>query len=361
MKKGRDWTELCWNYSVRSGYQVSIYDSGLGLGYTAMTTDWEINRKLFEAVEANDLNSIRRSLARNADINAKNRQGSTPLHIAVESYRGDTVRFLMLNGADMHIEDSSRRTAVDIARSNEYTDIFQLLTMMDSTTWRPGDDPDLLLTYYDKEFDNARSREMLIQERSQIEQILQDAGLHHLYSHFERNKISYIQFLRLDDHSLKEIGITDADDRGKIADIVNDRADRKWQETRILPNFMHKFVTSAETTCMLKNLQSHLDNMSTSVSFVRTQQARNPEMLLHNLEGATMNDVTLAINSVAHEADNLIEAVGMFLASTEDNSKESKESDSGLPFVTVCIGIAALNGFLWGLGTVLYLRYRQRL
>ncbi|CAG7718180.1 unnamed protein product [Allacma fusca] len=60
-----------------------------------------------------------------------------------------------------------------------------------------------------------------------------------------------------------------------------------------------------------------------------------------------------------HDGDNLIEAVGMFLASTEDNSK-GKESDSGLPFVTACIVVAALNGFLWGLGTVLYLRYRQR-
>lgn len=49
---------------------------------------------------------MRKILIRGADINFRNREGKSALHIAVEHrLKESTIRFLLANGANPHFED----------------------------------------------------------------------------------------------------------------------------------------------------------------------------------------------------------------------------------------------------------------
>ncbi len=53
--------------------------------------------------------------------------GATPLHMAASFNRADAVKALLKAGADRNRRDSKGRTALDLARSNEYKEIVDIL------------------------------------------------------------------------------------------------------------------------------------------------------------------------------------------------------------------------------------------
>ena len=66
-----------------------------------------------------------------ADVNAPNREGSTPLHVAASSrlaLEGTIVRLLLRHGANLEATDSKGQTPLDVASSEGNTWIAKVLS-----------------------------------------------------------------------------------------------------------------------------------------------------------------------------------------------------------------------------------------
>ncbi len=75
----------------------------------------KLNRRLLEAAEKGNLNELKDFLGNGADINAKNRYGWTALMYATRFNHRETIKFLLLVGADTHIRNMDENTAEKIA------------------------------------------------------------------------------------------------------------------------------------------------------------------------------------------------------------------------------------------------------
>ena len=62
----------------------------------------EIDEKLLEAVQDNDLDNVKNLISQGADINAKTGNGETPLHLAQSK---EIAEFLISIGADIEAKD----------------------------------------------------------------------------------------------------------------------------------------------------------------------------------------------------------------------------------------------------------------
>jgi ankyrin repeat protein len=62
-----------------------------------------------------------------AYVNAKDKFGSTPLHLAAKNAYIEVVRLLLEHGADPNIKNFFGKTAIDLAREKGYSDIAKLI------------------------------------------------------------------------------------------------------------------------------------------------------------------------------------------------------------------------------------------
>jgi len=80
----------------------------LQTSHTQESLSLEVN-KMFEALEVNDIETIRQQLARGCDVNAKNETGETPLHV---SRNKAIVKMLILQGANVNAVDEYNMTPI---------------------------------------------------------------------------------------------------------------------------------------------------------------------------------------------------------------------------------------------------------
>ena len=59
----------------------------------------------------------------NLELNNKDSEGLTPLHLSVISGNSRVVRKLLLRGSDRETIDNNNKKPIDIAKENEYTNI----------------------------------------------------------------------------------------------------------------------------------------------------------------------------------------------------------------------------------------------
>lgn len=65
----------------------------------------------YEAIRASDIERVKKVLAdEELDVNARDREGWTPLHIAVHDGNRDMIQLLIARGADVNVRDRSGRT-----------------------------------------------------------------------------------------------------------------------------------------------------------------------------------------------------------------------------------------------------------
>jgi len=86
-----------------------------------------LDGRLFTAIVDRDLNAVRKALDAGADVNARDADGTIPLHDVC--YRGhlDLVRLLLDHGADVNVRNNINQTPLDLACMRGRTDTVRLL------------------------------------------------------------------------------------------------------------------------------------------------------------------------------------------------------------------------------------------
>lgn len=83
--------------------------------------------KLFDAAKGGDLAEIRRLLQDGADVNAKDKNGYTPLHITAATGDKDAAELLITKGADVNGEGSVYMTPLGVAAMFDRVEVAELL------------------------------------------------------------------------------------------------------------------------------------------------------------------------------------------------------------------------------------------
>jgi len=73
------------------------------------------------------LDVARLLLDRGADINAKNKNGWTPLHLAARDGHVYVARLLLERGADAGVRDNKGRTPLDVARYTGHAEVVRVI------------------------------------------------------------------------------------------------------------------------------------------------------------------------------------------------------------------------------------------
>ncbi len=82
-----------------------------------------LRAQMLEAAEKGNLPLVRELLAKGADINAKNTNGYTALHMAVSKSHKDIVEFLIAKGADVNARSRSGSTPLHLAKREDIAKI----------------------------------------------------------------------------------------------------------------------------------------------------------------------------------------------------------------------------------------------
>ena len=80
-----------------------------------------------EAAAFGNIEAIKQHLAADADVNAKDRTGWTPLCEAAINGHKEIAELLLANGADVNAKDEDGETPLDAAIENEHTELADLL------------------------------------------------------------------------------------------------------------------------------------------------------------------------------------------------------------------------------------------
>jgi ankyrin repeat protein len=121
------------NQSVSSNAEAASHpDKGKSAAAAATTEAKEpavsaANSQLCEACRNNKLPEVREALAKGADVNARDENGSAAIMLAAFDGHTEIVRLLLEHGADVNALDSSGRTALMYAASGPNQETVQVL------------------------------------------------------------------------------------------------------------------------------------------------------------------------------------------------------------------------------------------
>ena len=77
------------------------------------------SNSLFYYLSLGDLDSLKQTIKQGADVNAKNDNGDTPLHCAVQKGNLDLVRCLVQNGANVNARNNQGKTPLDLTKYDD--------------------------------------------------------------------------------------------------------------------------------------------------------------------------------------------------------------------------------------------------
>ena len=110
-------------------YNTIDYVYGAGLQKMQLMNT-KINSSSLELIyhcAQGNMREIRRLIASGADMNYKDYDRRTALHLAVAEGKFDVVKYLVLHGANKSIKDRFGNTAIDEAKKGNHTEILSFL------------------------------------------------------------------------------------------------------------------------------------------------------------------------------------------------------------------------------------------
>jgi hypothetical protein len=90
---------------------------------TAEAPDISINQAVFDG----NIEAIKQHLAAGTDVNAKDDNGWTPLHLAAENGRKQVAELLIAKGADVNAKDDNGWTPLHLAVDGGHPEVADLL------------------------------------------------------------------------------------------------------------------------------------------------------------------------------------------------------------------------------------------
>lgn len=107
---------------------VPSFLAGLLLAFTAGCGSGAPRMPLDTAAANGQITIVKQHIAAGTNLNAKNSEGQTALHLAAQKGDADIVQALVEGGADLNVKNSKGQTAQDIARRSGNAEIVALLT-----------------------------------------------------------------------------------------------------------------------------------------------------------------------------------------------------------------------------------------
>jgi len=86
-----------------------------------------LNSELLEAARKGDARRVRELLDRGADVNARDKRGFTPLHVAAVNDHVDVAKLLLEHGADIDARDKYGFTPLDLARETGHVGVARVI------------------------------------------------------------------------------------------------------------------------------------------------------------------------------------------------------------------------------------------
>ena len=95
----------------------------------------QVEDDLFSAVKAGDARAIDMRLRRGDDVDARNAEGKTPLHLAAEMGNTLIIEWLITEGqANPNVRDAQGRTPMEVAQAAGHAEAAQFLAARGSGT-----------------------------------------------------------------------------------------------------------------------------------------------------------------------------------------------------------------------------------
>jgi uncharacterized protein len=115
-------------FAARYGNKLQI-ELLIKNGASLLAPNVQGNFVIHDLIESHFTENLPQILKLTADPNIKNKNGSTPLHLAVQSRAStETIKLLVESGADPNINDLQGKSAVQLAKSLGNPDIINALT-----------------------------------------------------------------------------------------------------------------------------------------------------------------------------------------------------------------------------------------
>ena len=84
-------------------------------------------KNIFNAAKSGDIKSLKKYLKKGADLNQKNQESLTLLHIASKNNQTETIKFLLENNADINAVQGAGWTALHFAAGMGYIESVKIL------------------------------------------------------------------------------------------------------------------------------------------------------------------------------------------------------------------------------------------
>ena len=135
--------------------------------------------KLREAIREGDIEAVQQHLVAGADVNAKDEEGLTPLHLAASWGHKEVAELLIDNGADVNVKSGFGQPPLRWAAGNEGSQVAELLiakgadvNAKDDNGWTPLDHA----SFADQQNDTVESADLLRKHGGKTKKELEAAG-----------------------------------------------------------------------------------------------------------------------------------------------------------------------------------------
>ncbi|EDO47126.1 predicted protein [Nematostella vectensis] len=249
----------CCELLLENGARTGVYDRHriTPLMYAARQGRVSLCKKLIE---------------KGAQVDKQDVRGWTALSWAASEGHGRLVRVLLDYKADPQLYSSDGQAPCDIAYSKGHDTIAEILEAASSGGLR-------LARVNRVEGDN----ESVCDE---LHLFLSGLELGHLVPKFKEHKVVFTDLLKMTEHDLKQMGISQVGVRKKLLDAICDVHSKEWTTTSLQQH--KKLISAPEVTNVLANISKHLSVIHASVGYAQKQiQAiSDPTMFIKDVSEA---------------------------------------------------------------------------
>ncbi|NWY63150.1 ASZ1 protein, partial [Chionis minor] len=213
-------------------------------------------------------------VAHGSHINAQDENGYSALIWAAQHGHKSVIFKLLELGADKNLQTKDKKTAAELAKINEHSEIYSLLSLAASHVQGRHHETIKQETVY--KFVTAVPGHTVgsYSAFDDIEVFLHGLGLEHVIGLLKERDIALRQLLIMQEDELIQIGITNPGDQQKLLDAINDL---QGDETRIedLPEVMKLELSGDEFLKFLQKLDKECSKLTVPVQTMNKHFLKN--------------------------------------------------------------------------------------